>query len=205
MEIEFRQCVFLEIVMQQQDMNYDLLAIFGSETDADVAAAKLNKEGFGDDEVFRMSGDSMTSGEFRDHGPNRNRSEVFLQTTRSGPNPVMVITLAVLFGLLIGGIMFGAAEFVTKLLPLIPSTVAGAAVGIILGAVLGLLQRGRERGNIGQDRSRLASAAAQPAQGARTVIAVRLLNAENVSRKSKARAILINNKGRIDRSVGREA
>ncbi|HEV2579237.1 MAG TPA: hypothetical protein VGT44_00175 [Ktedonobacteraceae bacterium] len=188
--------------MQQQELNYDLLAVFGSETDADAAAVKLTKEGFGDDEVFRMTGDSVTSGEFRDHGPNRNRSEVFLQTSRSGPNPVSVIALALLFGVLIGGIMFGAAEFTTKLLPIVPSTVAGAAVGIILGAVLGLLQRGRERGNIGQDRSR--QAAAQQNQGARTVIAVRLSNAENISRKSKARAILINNNGRIDRSVGRE-
>jgi hypothetical protein len=190
--------------MQQQQMDFDLLAVFNTETDADAAAAKLNKEGFADDEVFRMSGDTLAAGEFREHGPSRNRSEVFLQTTRSGPNPVVVIVLALVFGLLFGGIMFGAAELVTKTLPLIPSTVAGAAVGIILGAFLGLLQRGRERGNIGQDRSRINSAAPQPAQGARNVIALRLANPDNISRKSKARAILINNRGKIDRSVGRE-
>lgn len=190
--------------MQQQEMDFDLLAVFNTETEADTAAAKLNKEGFGDEEVFRMSGDTLAAGEFREHGPNRNRSEVFLQTTRSGPNPLVVIILALVFGLLIGGIMFGAAEFVTKALPLIPSIVAGAAVGIIIGAFLGLMQRGRERGSIGQDRSRTNSPPAQPAQGARTVIAVRLANPDNISRKSKARAILINNKGKIDRSVGRE-
>jgi len=110
--------------MQQQEMNYDLLAVFNSEIDADTAAAKLNKEGFGDEEVFRLAGDSVVAGEFRDHGPNRNRSDIFLQMTRSGPNPVAVIVLAVIFGLLIGGLMFGAAEFVTKSLPIVPSTVA---------------------------------------------------------------------------------
>lgn len=190
--------------MQQQEMNYDLLAVFGSETDADAAAAKLNKEGFGDDEVFRLAGDAVTAGEFRDHGPNRNRREVFLQTTRSGPSPVVVIVLAIVFGLLIGGIMFGASHILTNILLVVPSTIAGAAVGIILGAILGLLQRGRERGDIGQDRTRLASAVSQPAEGAYTVVAVRMSNPDNISRKSKARAILINNKGRIDRSVGRD-
>ena len=43
----------------------------------------------------------------------------------------------------------------------------------------------------------------QPEQGARTVIAVLLPDPENISRKSKARAILLNNKGKLDRSVGR--
>jgi hypothetical protein len=111
--------------------------------------------------------------------------------------------LAVVFGLLIGVIMFGAAH-TTTIIPIVPATVTGAAVGIILGAILGLLQRGRERGNIGQTRSRPASAPARSEQAQRTVIAVRLSNPDNISRKSKARAILINNKGRIDRSVGRD-
>jgi hypothetical protein len=192
--------------MQQQQMDYDLLAVFNSQADADAAAAKLNKEGFGDDEVFRLTGDRVPAGEFREHGPSRNRSEFFLQTTRTGPNPVVVILLAVLFGLILGGLMFGASDFLTKSLPIIPSTVAGAAVGIILGAALGLLQRGRERGNIGQKRTQPANQPqpATPAQDALTVIAIRLSNPDNISRKSKARAILINNKGRIDRSVGRE-
>lgn len=193
--------------MQQQEMDFDLLAVFNTESDADAAEAKLTKEGFGEGEVFRMSGDTLAPGEFREHGPGRNRSDIFLQTTRSGPNPVVVILLAVVFGLLLGGIMFGVADFATKTLPLIPSTVAGAAVGIIVGAVLGITQRGRERGNIGQDRTRSDSAkgqTTQPTAGARNAIAIRLSNPGNISRKSKARAILINNKGRIDRSVGRE-
>lgn len=190
--------------MQEQQTDYDLLAVFPSETDADTAAAKLNKEGFGENEVFRMTNDENTSREFREHGPNRERSSVFLQTARVGPNPVVVIALAVLFGLILGGAMFGAAEFATKALPILPSTLAGVVVGIIIGAALGLLQGGRERGNIGQDLSRVNNAAAKPVQGARTVIAIRLPDPENISRKSKARAILINNKGKIDRSVGRD-
>lgn len=190
--------------MQQQEMSYDLLAVFDSETDASAAQAKLNKEGFGDDEVFRMAGDTLAAGEFREHGPSRTRRDVFLQTTRSGPNPLVVILLAIVFGLLLGGLMFGAAHSLTSALPLVPSVVAGAAVGIILGAGLGLLQRGRERGNIGQARSRTTGTTAPPAQGGRNVVAIRLNNPDNISRKSKARAILINNKGKIDRSVGRE-
>jgi hypothetical protein len=190
--------------MQQQDMNYDLLAVFDLETEADAADAKLRKEGYGDNEVFRLSGDTLTAGEFREHGPGRNRSDFFLQTTRARRNPVVVILLAVIFGLLVGGIMFGATNFLTNSLLVVPTTVAGAVVGIILGAALGLLQRGRERGNIGQTRSSATSEEARPVQGARNVIAIRLSNPDNISRKSKARAILINNKGKIDRSVSRE-
>lgn len=189
---------------QQQEMNYDLLAVFASEPETEAAATKLNKEGFGDEEVFRLASDYGRQGEFREHGPNRNRSEVFLQTTRSGPNPVVVILLAIVFGLILGGVMFGVADFAIKTLNVLTATIAGAVVGIILGAILGLMQRGRVRGNIGQSAARPQAQAAAPSQGARTVIAIRLQDPENVSRKSKARAILINNKGKIDRSVGRE-
>ena len=59
--------------MQQQDGNYDLLAVFPDETHADAAAAKLCKEGFGDSEVFQLPADTASRGEFREHGPNRNR------------------------------------------------------------------------------------------------------------------------------------
>ena len=38
---------------------------------------------------------------------------------------------------------------------------------------------------------------------ARNAVAVRLPDSENISRKSRARAILIQNGGKIDRSVGR--
>ncbi len=190
---------------QQQEMNYDLLAVFTSEVDTEVAENKLHKEGFGDEEVHRLTSDYSSRGEFREHGPNRNRSEVFLQTSRTGPNPVVVILLAIVCGLILGGVMFGVADFAIKSLNILSSTIAGAVVGIILGAAIGLLQRGRVRGNIGQGPSRAGAQAAAPAQGARTVIAVRLQDPENISRKSKARAILINSKGKIDRSVGRDS
>jgi hypothetical protein len=42
-----------------------------------------------------------------------------------------------------------------------------------------------------------------PAKGARNAIALRFPDAENISRRSRARAILIQNGGKIDRNVGR--
>ncbi len=186
----------------QEQTNYDLLAVFNNESDADAAEAKLHKEGFGDEEVFRLGAGSVVGGQFREHGPNRDRSSVFLQTTRSGPNPVTVILLAILFGLILGAVMFGAADFAIKTLPILPATIAGAVVGVILGAILGLLRKGRVRGAIGQDMSRVKTPVTRPAQEARTVIAIRLPDPEDISRKSKARAILLNNRGKIDRSVG---
>ncbi len=189
--------------MQQQQMNYDLLAVFNNESDADAAETKLHKEGFGDDEVFRLTADSVTGGQFREHGPDRDRSAVFLQTARPRPNPVTVILLAIVFGLLVGAIMFGVADFAIKALQVLPATLAGVVVGIILGAILGLLRRGPVRGAIGQDMSRVNIPSRRPEQGARTVIAVLLPDPENISRKSKARAILLNNRGKLDRSVGR--
>ena len=188
--------------MQQQQMNYDLLAVFNTETDADAAETKLHKEGFGDEEVFRLAGESVTGGEFREHGPNRNRNAIFLQTQHSGPNAAVVIMLAVVFGILLGGVLFGAADFAIPSHPILPATIAGALVGVILGAILGLMRKGRVRGAIGQDMAKVNAARAHAGQGARTVIAIRLPDPENISRKSKARAILLNNKGKIDRSVG---
>lgn len=189
--------------MQQQQMNYDLLAVFNNESDADAAETKLHKEGFGEDEVFRLAANSAAASQFREHGPNRDRGAVFLQTARSGPNPVTVILLAIVFGLILGAIMFGAADFAIKALPVVPATLAGVVVGIILGAILGLLRRGPVRGAIGQDMARVDTSNRRPEQGARTVIAVLLPDPDNISRKSKARAILLNNKGKLDRSVGR--
>jgi hypothetical protein len=190
--------------MQQQVMDYDLLAVFTNESDADAADAKLHKENFGDDEVFRLTAGSVVGGQFREHGPDRERSSVFLQTTRSGPNPVTVILLAIVFALILGAVMFGVAEFATNTIPIPLAILAGVVVGAILGAILGLLRRGPVRGAIGQDVAKASAPAKKPEQGARTVIAVRLSDPENISRKSKARAILINNKGKIDRSVGRD-
>jgi len=190
-------------MQQQQQMDYDLLAVFDSESDADAADAKLHKEGFGDDEVFRLAAGSVAGGQFREHGPSRERSSVFLQTTRTGPNPVTVILLAIVFGLVLGAVMFGVAEFAIKTLSIPLAILAGVVAGIIVGAILGLLRRGRVRGAIGQDLSKASAPAKKPEQEARTVIAIRLPDPENISRKSRARAILINNKGKIDRSVGR--
>ncbi|HLX56481.1 MAG TPA: hypothetical protein VKR83_05605 [Ktedonobacteraceae bacterium] len=189
-------------MQQQEQMNFDLLAVFNAESDADAAETKLHKEGFGDDEVFRMAAGSVSGGQFREHGPDRDRSTVFLQTTRSGPNPLAVIVLVVVFGVILGAVAFGAADFAIKSIPVLPSTIAGAVVGVILGAIIGLTRRGRVRGAIGQDLARVSAAKAQPTQESRTVIAIRLPDPDNISRKSKARAILLNNRGKIDRSVG---
>lgn len=189
-------------MQQQQHANYDLLAVFNDESKAETAETKLRGAGFSEDEVFRLGADAVTSGQFREHGPNRERSAIFLQTTRSGPNPVTVVLLAILFGVILGAVMFGITDFAVKTIPLVWGTLAGVVVGIILGAILGLLRPGRVRGNIGQDMARANTPVRGPEQGARTVVAVRLPDPENVSRKSRARAILLNNGGKIDRSVG---
>ncbi|HYB01097.1 MAG TPA: hypothetical protein VED37_12845 [Ktedonobacteraceae bacterium] len=189
---------------QEQHMNYDLLAVFSNQTDADNAESKLHKENYGDDEVFRLAGSSVVGGQFREHGPDRDRSSVFLQTTRQGPNPRLVIVLAIVFGLVLGAAMFAVADFAIQSHPILLATLAGVAVGVILGVIVGLLRKGPVRGAIGQDLSKVSTPAKEPEQEAQTVIAIRLLDPENISRKSKARAILINNKGKIDRSVGRD-
>ncbi|HZU68048.1 MAG TPA: hypothetical protein VFA09_12290 [Ktedonobacteraceae bacterium] len=189
-------------MQQQQHANYDLLAVFNDETKAETAETKLRNAGFGDDEVFRLGAEAVTGAQFREHGPNRDRSAIFLQTTRSGPNPVAVVALAILFGVILGALMFSIADFEVKTIPLFWGTLAGVVVGIIIGAIIGLRQRGRVRGAIGQDLSRVNTPIRSPEQGARTVVAVRLPDPDNISRKSKARAILLNNGGKIDRSVG---
>jgi hypothetical protein len=187
---------------QQQFADYDLLAVFNDEAKAQVAEGKLLKEGFGNDEVFRLASNMVRGGEFREHGPNRDRSAVFLQTRRSGPNPLVVVLLAVVFGLVLGLLLF-VAHFALAAVPEPGATIAGVVVGVILGAAIGLLQRGRVQGAIGQDMSS-AKAASRPAlQSDLNVVAIRLPDAENVARKSRARAILLTNGGKIDRSVGR--
>lgn len=183
-------------MQQQQNADYDLLAVFGDEGKADAAEAKLHKEGFGEEEVYRLTADSVVGGEFREHGPNRERREVFLQTSRTGPNLLVVVLLAIILGAVLGAILF-VAHFVLTII------LVGVVVGIALGASLGVLRRGRVRGAIGQEVRQVSSAAKKPTPGERTVIAVRLPDAENITRKSRARAILLNNGGKIDRSVGR--
>jgi len=190
--------------MQQQEMEYDLLAVFNSQSDADNAESKLHKESYGEDEVFRLSAGSVVGGQFREHGPDRDRSSVFLQTTRPGANLTLIVLFAIVFGLILGGVMFGVADFAIQSHPILLATLAGVVVGVILGVIVGLLRRGPVRGAIGQDLTKVNTPAKKPEQESQTVIAIRLLDPDNISRKSKARAILINNKGKIDRSVGRE-
>nr|BBH92837.1 hypothetical protein KTA_10360 [Thermogemmatispora argillosa] len=186
---------------QQQFADYDLLAVFSDEEKASAAEGKLRREGFKEEEIYRLSAGAVKGGEFRDHGPRQDRSAFFLRTTRSGPPVALVLILAVVAGLIVGllafalGFAFPASEH--GLITLI-----GAVVGLACGALLAFLRGSRVRGAIGQDLSRLSQPSA-PTREARTVIALRLLDPENISRKSRARAILLNNGGRLDRSVGR--
>jgi len=189
-------------MQQQQNAEYDLLAVFSDESKADAAETKLHKEGFGEDEVYRLTSRAIVGGEFREHGPNRERRDVFLQTSRGGPNPAVVVLLAVLCGAILGGVLF-VARFAIPTLPEIPATLGGVAAGIVLGIILGLLMRGRERGAIGQNLARTSTTNKRAGPEERNVIAVRLPDAENIARKSRARAILLNNGGKLDRSVGR--
>jgi hypothetical protein len=187
---------------QQQHADYDLLAVFPSEEKADAAAEKLRKEGFGEEEVYQLQEGSMGEGEFRVHGPGMARSDFFLQTQRSGPNPTLVALLAIIGGIVLGALGF-AAHFASPIVSEPLAWIIGAIVGVLVGVIIGLSRRGRVRGNIGQDMSRLSAASARPAPGARTVVALRFPDAQNISRKSRARAILLNGGGKIDRSVGR--
>lgn len=188
---------------QQQYADFDLLAVFGDETKAEAAETKLHKEGFSEEEVFRLAADVIANGQFREHGPNRERSSVFLQTKRSGPSPVIIVLFAVIFGLALGALAL-VAHFAFPAIPLLTGILVGVVVGVILGAAIGLLRRGPVRGSIGQDMTKVSVASKKPEQGERTVVAVRLPDTGDVTRKSRARAILLTNGGKIDRSIGRE-
>lgn len=197
-------------MQQQQHTHFDLLAVFTGESQAEAAEAKLRKEGFNDEEVFRMEAGSVGKGEFREHGPDRDRSSVFLRTTRSRTSVRLLVLIALISGLVLGALTFGVVDFGVKSISVLPATLLGVLVGILLGVIIGLTRKGRVRGAIGQDMARVKPAetpAKKPAPtvatGARTVVAIRLPDPENISRKSKARAILLNNGGKIDRSVGR--
>src|SRR5947209_12428540 len=148
---------------QQQFSDFDLLAVFSDEAKAVAAETKLHKEGFSEEEVFRLASDVIANGQFREHGPNRDRSSVFLQTTRSGPNPVTVVLLAVICGLVLGGLML-VAHFAFPPIPELTSVIAGVIVGIILGATIGLLRRGRVLGASGQDLTKANTMSKKPEQ-----------------------------------------
>jgi hypothetical protein len=188
--------------MQQQHADYDLLAVFTDEAKADAAVAKLHKEGFGEEEVYQLESGTVGNGQFRDHGPKRDRGEYFLQTKRSGPNPLLVVALAVIFGLVVAGLSY-VASIAFRNLPEPTTLIVGLIIGLIVGAIIGLLPMSRVRGNIGQDLTKTNAASREAARGARIVVALRLPDADNIVKKSRARAILLNTGGRIDRSVGR--
>ncbi len=186
---------------QQQSASYDLLAVFPDETKADTAAAKLHKEGFGDEEVHQLPATIASRGQFREHGPNQGRREVFLQVQRSGPRPIVVILCTLLFTIIGAAVTFvGPFAFPAEHIPLV--FLIGALIGLLIGLIIGLLQRGRVRGNIGQQATP-PSVPATTASTALTVVALRFSDPENISRTSRARAILLNNQGKIDRSVTR--
>src|SRR5947209_7944960 len=183
--------------MQQQGSDYDLLAVFPDEMHAEAATAKLRKEGFGDSEVFQLAAGAAGKGEFREHGPNRNRREVFLRTQRTGPNLLLVVLLTVAVGIVIGGIGF-ALPLLALALHLAFFSVAGpitgvvaSVLGVVIGAIIGLSRRGRVRGAIGQNTVKASTPS--PVQGARTTVALRFADPDNTIKNSKARAILINN------------
>jgi len=188
-------------MQQQEHANYDLLAVFNDEGKADAAETSLQKAGFGEDEVFRLAKGSMGSGQFREHGPNVNRSAVFLQTTRSGPSPRAIILFAVILGVILGIVLF-LAHFAFAALPEPQTALEGAGVGVVLGAIVGALRSRRVQGAIGQDMSKVNTPARRTGQEERTVVALRFVDAEDIARKSRARAILLRNEGKIDRSVG---
>ncbi len=197
--------------MQQQDADYDLMAVFNDETTAEAASTKLRSAGFTDEEIFRVT--PGTGGKFREHGPNTNRRDVFLQTQRPKPSLTLILFLAIALGIVFGGgvlvialLLFFAIHIAFFVLPtdfLIAGV--GSIIGIIVGAITGVRRSTRVRGNIGQDMSKVnaANRVVPAAVSTRNAIAVRLPDSENISRKSRARAILIQNGGKIDRSVGR--
>lgn len=193
-------------MQKQQPANYDLLAVFPDETRAEAVASKLRKEGFGEEEVYQLTAGSAGSGQFREHGPNSTRRDFFLQTQRTGPNPAVIVLFAVVCAIILGGLTY-ATTFALPSLPEPTTIIVGIAIGIVLGTIIGLLQRGRVRGAIGQNApvgQNTAASTPKASQGARTIVALRFDDPENISRRSRARAILLNNQGKIDRSVNRQ-
>ena len=191
-------------MQNQQQVNYDLLAVFPDESKASGAADKLKKAGFQDDEIHQLAGGTVGSGVYREHGPNTARREFFLQTQRTGPRPASIILFAIVFGVILAVLGFVIALFVHTLSGL-TAAIIGAVAGIIIGAIVGALQRGRVRGAIGQAPERAPEpTGAAGTNGARTVVALSFSNPDNISRNSRARAILLNNEGKIDRSIGRQ-
>lgn len=194
-------------MQNQQQVNYDLLAVFPDESKANGAADKLKKAGFQEEEVHQLAAGTVGSGLYREHGPNVGRRDFFLQTQQSGPRPAVIILFAVLFGIVLGVLGFVASLFVNAL-PAVTATLVGAVLGIVIGAIIGALQRGRVRGAIGQTsrpQTTPPPTSKTSQNEARTVIALSFADPDNIARNSRARAILLNNQGKIDRSIGKQA
>jgi hypothetical protein len=194
--------------MQQQHADYDLLAVFTDEKAANSAVTSLEKAGYSSDEIFQLAAGSVGSGQFREHGPDRSRGDYFLQTRRTRPTLLLILLFAVAFGLIFGGAAFLIALILVLVhllaFTLEPITALGGAIlGIIIGAVTALQHGTRIRGNIGQKTVPTTATAPTANQDAKTVVAIRLPDPENIRRKSQAQAILIQNQGKIDRSVSR--
>jgi hypothetical protein len=191
-------------MQKQQPASYDLLAVFPDESKAEEASTKLKKAGFNEEEIHQLHTGSVGNGQFREHGPNQARSDFFLQTQRSGPKAILILVFAVIGCLIVTALTF-AATFAVPHLPEPNTLLIGAASGLVLGVILGLLRRGRVRGAIGQNQSKAPPATNNKnIRETRNIIALRFEDPENISRKSRARAILLNNQGRIDRSVSRQ-
>ncbi len=188
-------------MQQQQSADYDLMAVFPDEPKAVEATEKLHKAGFTEDEVHQLTSGSAGSGQFREHGPDRSRADYFLQKQRSGPSFGLVVGLALVLALVLGGLTF-VSTFALPSLHVGYVFLIGAVIGLVIGAVVGLLRRGRVRGDIGQ-KTTAPPPMPKQVQAARNVVALRFADPDNISRKSRARAILINSQGKIDRSVGR--
>ena len=188
-------------MQQQQSANYDLLAVFPNETQAAEATDKLHKAGFTQEEVHQLPSGIAGSGQFREHGPNRSREDFFLQKKQTGPRPATVLLFALAFALILGLLTF-VATFALPAFHVGYIFLIGAVIGLVVGLLVGLFQRGRVRGDIGQKNTPPPPTPRQ-LQGALNVVALRFEDPENISRKSRARAILINHQGKIDRSVGR--
>ena len=202
--------------MQQQQTNYDLLAVFPDETQANSAVNKLQQAGYSNDEIFQLQAGSISGGTFREHGPNSERNQYFLQQTRSRPSTLLILLFAVAFAIILGGIGFALALLLVIALLhtfviLEPITAAvGAVIGLIAGAFTAIQRGTRVRGDIGQNaRRRVTTPTPAPvtpattAQSAKTVVAIRLPDPDDIKRQSQARAILVQNKGKIDRNVTR--
>jgi Carbon starvation protein, predicted membrane protein len=194
-------------MQNQQQVNYDLLAVFPDESKANGAADKLKKAGFQEEEVHQLAAGTVGSGLYREHGPNTGRGNFFLQTQQSGPRPAVIILFAVLFGIVLGVLGFVSSLFVHALSGSTAALV-GAVIGIVIGAIIGVLQRGRVRGAIGQaskPQTTPPSTSKTSLNETRTVVALSFSDPDNIARNSRARAILLNNQGKIDRSIGKQA